>query len=174
MKKTWKNVRPVRVDGDVAYILISNGLESMIDAADVHIVEGWNWTADQSRSGSFYVSGRGGKLHHFLAPNGPGLVDHIDRNTLNNRRSNLRRVTAQENCWNRGKSRRNRSGFKGVCFRRDRGTWLASIRVSGILNKLGTFKTAEQAAFAYDMAARKYFGEFAYLNFPTKFDGVAA
>lgn len=95
-----------------------------------------------------------------------GLADHKNGDTLDNRRSNLRQATAQQNTWNRARASNNTSGFKGVCPRKDRGTWLAAIRYNEKLKKLGTFHSKEAAAMAYDRAARALFGEFAALNFP--------
>jgi hypothetical protein len=58
------------------------------------------------------------------------------------------------------------SRFKGVSLDRNTGKWRATIRVNGKLHWLGSFKEEEAAARAYDEAARKHFGEVAYLNFP--------
>lgn len=102
-------------------------------------------------------------------------VDHIDGNGLNNRRSNLRLATPHQNHANTPKQRGNYSSpYKGVCFDRSRNKWLASINSAflwGIEHKkkyLGRFKDEVEAAEAYDIAALKYFGEFAKLNFPNK------
>jgi len=92
------------------------------------------------------------------------MIDHIDGNGLNNKRTNLRPCTNSQNSANRKKSKRNTSGFKGVCKRSKR--WDAYIRVGGIQIHLGCFDTPEQAAHAYDRKAIEVFGEFARLNFP--------
>jgi len=91
-------------------------------------------------------------------------VDHINGNGLDNRRSNLRIATSQQNNRNRKICNLNTSGFKGV--RLDRNKWRADIRIDGKRKNLGRFVNPEAAAAAYDEAARKYFGEFATLNFP--------
>jgi len=57
------------------------------------------------------------------------------------------------------------SGFKGVTWRKNRRKWLAMIKVDGRQTYVGMFPTAEDAAYAYDDAARKYHGEFARTNF---------
>lgn len=91
------------------------------------------------------------------------IIDHINRNPLDNRKSNLRTCTIQQNVHNteavvgeyKGVSKR--EGVKGD-------KWCAYITSDGVHHWLGTFDTPEQAALAYNEAALKYHGEFAYLN----------
>ena len=99
------------------------------------------------------------------APDGM-VVDHIDGNSLNNRRSNLRICTPRQNTANRAKTRNGTSRFKGVHFcTRDR-KWRAQIGVDGARRFIGDFDDEVEAARAYDRKAAELFGEFAYLNFP--------
>ena len=92
-------------------------------------------------------------------------VDHINGDRLDNRRENLRIVTNWQNQMNRGMTINNSSGYKGVRLRRS-GKWEAQIRVNKKAIFLGRFYDKLDAAHAYDDAAKKYFGEFARLNFP--------
>lgn len=96
------------------------------------------------------------------------ICDHINGDTLDNRRTNLRLSTKRENCRNMGKTRREgtTSEYKGVYWHKLRNKWVASIRVDGKLLFLGYYKDEKQAAKEYDKAALKYFQEFAKLNFP--------
>lgn len=101
-------------------------------------------------------------LHRLLlnAPKGV-QVDHINGNALDNRRSNLRLATLQQNCFNRPKRSDGKySKYKGVGMP----PWSARIKVIGKTILLGTYKTEEDAALAYNEAATKYFGEFARPN----------
>lgn len=97
---------------------------------------------------------------------GKPQVDHIDHNGLNNQKTNLRAATHAENQRNRGKEKGNTSGFKGVSWHKGAGKWQASIRIDGKLVNMGVWETKEEAARAYDRAAKSKHGAFAKLNFP--------
>lgn len=93
-------------------------------------------------------------------------VDHIDRNTLNNQLSNFRLATFSQQMQNRGLFKNNKSGYRGVGWHKGCEKWQARIRVDGKLIHLGYYDDKDDAARAYDAAARIHFGEFAVLNFP--------
>jgi hypothetical protein len=88
------------------------------------------------------------------------------RNGLDNRRSNLRPATPSQNSGNARRPSDNTSGFKGVTFYGRTGRWRAYIGGHLRQRHLGYFRTAEEAARAYDEAAIDTWGEFAHLNFP--------
>jgi hypothetical protein len=95
-------------------------------------------------------------------------IDHRDRCRSNNSGyvSNLRTATFAENNWNRPKYRNNKSGFKGVSFDKLTGRWRAIIRCNKVVHRLGRYETPETAAAAYNEAARRLHGEFAYIVEP--------
>ena len=95
------------------------------------------------------------------APKGK-VIDHINSNTLDNRRENLRVCSQKENMQNL-RSGPNKTGFRGV---NAIGNGFAANIKSGGIRYLGYFKQAEDAARAYDAAAVETFGQFAKLNFP--------
>lgn len=172
-KQTWRyKVRSIRVDGDIAFIPLTRGKVAIIDAADVPLVDGWNWCAVPSTTGGWYAYCSGNKkvrLHQYLKPAPAGFViDHRDRDGLNCRRSNLRFATAKQNAQNKRRPRIGTGAYKGVS--RHGGGWRARIVAENGRLALGTFQTAEMAADAYDRAALELFGEFAVLNFPAKFN----
>lgn len=94
-------------------------------------------------------------------------IDHINRSKLDNRKENLRFVTASQNSINIAKSRKTKSGFKGVfyypwnCKSRP---WQVGIGVNRKYKYIGSYATVEEAAEAYNNAALKYHGEYAFLN----------
>lgn len=91
------------------------------------------------------------------------LIDHINGNRLDNRRANLRLCTSAQNTQHRKTPRTNRTGYKGVCRYGNR--YHASITANGVLYRLGSFLTPEDAAKAYDAKAKEVHGEFAKTNF---------
>ncbi len=108
-------------------------------------------------------------LHRELMGNPEGLVvDHINGDTLDNRRYNLRVCTVKENVRNSA-SQAGTSVYKGVCWDVSKNKWLATIKVDRVPKFLGRFTEELEAAKAYDDAAKQYFGVFARLNLTTTY-----
>lgn len=160
----------------MAEILLTHGLVTVVDDGDYEWLNQWKWFAEKHGQ-TWYVKRRqylgGGRaneksrsvyMHRVIMGEPVGQVDHEDRNGLNNVRLNLRVATVAQNQFNQGKKSNNTSGYKGVSFCKQTGLWAASIGVTGRKVWLGRHLTPEQAAAAYDEAARKYHGEFARLN----------
>lgn len=88
-------------------------------------------------------------------------IDHANGVRDDNRLRNLRVATASQNQANKGMRADNASGVKGVCWDKSRKMWLAGISINGRQKFLGRFAILEQAAAAYEKAAREQFGQFA-------------
>lgn len=89
-------------------------------------------------------------------------LDHINGNVSDNRISNLREASRQENMKNRGLYANNSSGYKGVYFMKSNKRWISAARLNGKNNYLGAFKSALEASNAYQDFAKKHHGEFLY------------
>ena len=104
-------------------------------------------------------------MHRVLLNAPKGLqVDHINHDTLDNRKENLRLVTADQNNCNLRTRSGSLSGFKGVSFHKRIGKFQARIQLAGREIYLGYFTNAEEASEVYKKAAVKYHGEFACLG----------
>lgn len=159
-----------------------NGRFALVDDEDYPILSGFKWFVDGKRNEyvraarKTKMKGENGRVFHFYMhsvilwrPSGM-VIDHINGNGLDNRRSNLRIVTYSQNAANRKININNTVGFRGVSKRKPYGTFQAQIgiRTSDGKHKkiyVGTFKTAKEAAEARDKAASKYQSKFAKLNF---------
>lgn len=162
--------RPIRVEGDVAYVPLTKGYEAVIDAADAPIATGHNWCALESRrrDGSvravYAVRGSSGRLvylHRVLLGPGHEHTDHIDCDGLNNRRSNLRPATAAENQRNMRLRSDSSSGEKGVSWCKREQRWRAFLSSSGQFLSLGYFSTRDAARDAVRTRRVEVHGNFA-------------
>lgn len=164
----------IQIDGDVASIRVFSPTygEHVItfDAVDAPIVALHRWYLHKNLdSQTFYARTRIGsrkvEMQRLLMGFPSCEVDHADRNGLNNRRStNLRLATSSQNKANRGLTKSNKSGFKGVFWDKNRGKWRAEIRYQRVKHYLGQFESPTEAAEAYRAAAQRLFGEFASVN----------
>lgn len=103
-------------------------------------------------------------MHKLLT--GYDFTDHANGNGLDNRRANLRPADKSLNAMNRSSRTGSLSSYKGVSRYKRTGRWFASIKIDGRQQYLGSFDNEQDAARAYDAAARTIFGEFAKPNFP--------
>jgi hypothetical protein len=163
-----RKIRPIRVCGDVAYITLTRGYETVIDAADVPLVDDRNWCAINSgntvyayRMDYSKAKPRAVYLHREIMGQPDGFeVDHKNGDGLANCRKNLRVATKSQNSCNSRISSANTSGFKGVSFYKRNRSWVARIKVNQISKYLGMFDSPEEAHKAYCRASEELHGEF--------------
>jgi hypothetical protein len=157
------------IDGDVTIMKIFNNYsevkcESLIDTVNLKKCRNYKWSITGDGYASCKINGRNIPLHRFVLGMNSGecVCDHINRNRLDNRISNLRICTHSQNILNSGIRKDNTSGYKGVYFHDNK--WQTHIDMGRKRLNIGAFTTAECAALAYNEAAKKLHGEFAYLN----------
>ena len=151
--------------------LTSNLKFALIDDEDLEKVSKLNWHIYDNRKG--YVRAWVGTsrkdrryiyMHHLIM-NTTEMLDHIDGNTFNNQKSNLRFSDDTLNNANSRKRQNTSSIYKGVSFCKLTGLYRTKIKIEGLEYDLGRFYSQEDAARAYNIKARELFGEFARLNF---------
>jgi hypothetical protein len=158
--------RPIRIEGEIAYVPLPDGTEAIIDAEDAELVGKHNWCLNSGYVMTTLPLGSGKYrallLHRLVMGEPEGkMVDHRNGNKLDNRKAFLRPATVAENGSNQGIPRHNTSGRKGVSWHKDLKKWQASIQHEGKKLHLGYFTDLEEAAQAYCQAALKHHGEFA-------------
>ena len=138
----------------------------IIDTTDLNLIKGRKWR----KSHTHVVSGQpskkeGRELTHILLGIDPKddsttIIDHIDGNGMNNRRSNLRICTQAENLRNQRFMSNNTSGFIGVSYDKNRNRYNAEIRMNDKRLHIGRYKTLEEAVYARMIAEKNAFGCF--------------
>lgn len=149
-------------------IKLTQGKVALVDDEDFEYLNQWKWSANKNKN-TFYaqrhkvIEGKNKyiKMHRLIMNTPDNIeVDHIDHNGLNCQRHNMRNCTRSQNSMN--KSPYGKSKYLGVYFIGK--TIIAGITINKKLIYLGSYKSEEDAALAYDIAAKKYHGEFANFN----------
>lgn len=136
------------------YINLTKGKRAIVDEEDYEWVSKHKWTY----ANTGYVKRNTNKdkrtylLHREILKAKKGqIVDHINRNKLDNRRSNLRIASRSQNAFNSILNKRNTSGYRGVCWDKRHNFWVADLQGK----RIGYFKTKIEAALAYEEAVKK-------------------
>ncbi|MGB7581071.1 MAG: AP2/ERF family transcription factor [Sedimentisphaerales bacterium] len=168
--------RKVKYGHPFRKIPLGEGRFTIVEPGDFYQLNRFNWCAKENGPRIYAVRLVGDSnnrtkiisMHREIMGEPAGmLVDHHNRNTLDNRKENLRLATHSQNQFNKGKTtKKTTSRFIGVFFEKQSGRWVARTTVGGKRIWLGRFDDETEAAKAYDEAAKKYHGEFAQLNFP--------
>ncbi len=157
-------------------IPLTQGKFALVDNEDFEWLSQWKWQAQKGRY-TYYAARRipiqSGEqravwIHRQILglKFGDGIEsDHRNNNGLDNRKANLRPCTPRQNQWNRLPRKNVSSKYKGVGWHKDTQKWQAHITYNSEFIWLGLFSNETEAAKAYDVKAKKLFGEFARTNF---------
>lgn len=139
----------------------SNGYEFYFDLEDYDIIKNytWNIATGYVESDSY---GEKTKFHRLVmnCNETEKDVDHINHNTVDNRKGNLRIVTRSQNLMNTRLRKNNTSGIKGVY--RSNNKWIATIQKNKKRKYLGIFDNFDDAVLTRQQAEKKYFGDFRF------------
>jgi len=162
---------PYVLVGDTVQISLCDGTFAVVDASDFHRVAHLRWSPDGNGYAQTRLCHQGKitnpRLHGFLlGEEADGwFVDHVSGCRADCRRANLRRCTRAQNVLNRAVNVSSAFGYKGVRQHKS-GFYFVQIKNRGKQYRVGEYETPEEAGRAYDFLARKFFGEWARLNFP--------
>lgn len=138
---TWKVARPKRPIGSVAGTLHNAGYIHVRANNKKYLAHRLAW---------LYI-------HGYM----PEMIDHINENRSDNRLINLREANRSQNSCNRGKTKHNTSGFKGVSWHKKNKSWQASITIDHKQIALGSYQDFDKACEAVINGRKEYHGEFA-------------
>lgn len=145
---------------------MTNGGNTIIDDEDLEKVIKYKWQKSSSGYATTCIKNGNTMLMHRLVLNVPKekWTHHVNENKLDNRRVNLRICSPKQNHAARGITRHNTSGYKGVCWDKNRNKWMAYISIDNKFKQLGRHDNIIDAAKAYDKKAIEVHGEFAKVN----------
>lgn len=157
-------------------IHLTQGKVALVDDEDFEYLNQFKWCLRGTGLGNFYairafrkskknnITGSISMHRQLMKPEKGYVIDHLDGNTLNNQKTNLRICTQSDNCKNQKMSINNKCGYKGVCQQKNSKKFISQICYNNKKIYLGSFISIIDAARAYNEAAIKYHGEFANLN----------
>jgi len=166
---------PLPPNDEIRYIPLTRGLHAIVDTKNFDCLNQHKWCIQAARHGHTLYAvrrahGRKIFMHREIMQPPPGMVvDHINRNGLDNREANLRNCTRLQNLQNRYWDA-GRSKFRGVHPVGDK--WQANVVYNRRTIYLGLFDDEVEAAKARDRKAYELAGEFAYLNFPDEIERI--
>ncbi len=162
LERTERDKNEIRVIKDYAEVIMNTRkgeeITAIIDIEDIEKVSKYRWGYGNGYAHA-KVDGELTTMHKLLLD--AEVVDHEDRDKLNNRRGNLREADKSKNSMNIGIRNNNASGFTGVGFMKKLNKWRAYIKIDGKDKHLGSFENIDDAVRARLKAEKELFGEFA-------------
>jgi len=154
--------------GDFFYIKLTKNKRAKISKKDVHLVVGYKWqyrSSGKTNGKNGYAQNNHFFMHNLIIKSKKDMVvDHINRDGLDNRRENLRLVSRSENAHN--VIRKNKNGYRGVNFKKNLKIkpYVAQIKKDHKVIHIGCYRTPKEAGMAYNKKAKELFGDVAVLN----------
>lgn len=167
LKQKMKKYNNIQLFDTYGTCFINDDVYFYFDLEDYDKIKNYYWNITENGYIVTKVLNRAILLHRVimnLTEDDYLTVDHINHNTLDNRKYNLRVCTMQKNSFNKGMYSHNTSGVKGVYYDKDRYKWVAQIKINRKPIYLGSYIIFEDAVKARQDAEEKYFGEFSYEN----------
>lgn len=159
-KSMRKNTNSYQVKEDTVIITTVKGETILASLQDIELIKGHCWHVDKKGYAMGGTKHKRFRLHNLIMNPPVGkVVDHINRNRLDNRRCNLRIVSNQENQRNRGLNKNNRSGTNGVYYNKDCKKWVAQITINGRTIYGGLHENMKEAIVKRRSLEEQYYKE---------------
>lgn len=171
LSRTYHDPNEIIIKGTVAEVVLYNQKNqevgrTIINVEDVEKIKGHKWYLSQGYAATI-INGKMVRMSNFImdfTPSREEVIDHKDRDGLNNRKMNFRKCTTQQNSCNKKMQKNNSSGYRGVTWDKANNKWSVAIWINKKSIWLGRFNNKIKAAKAYNKAALIHHGEFACLN----------
>ena len=154
-----------KIENGVGHGRLKNGLSFLFDEDSLEVIENKKWYPSYESGRPYLIDCRGRKMHSFLMDCPKGYeIDHVSLDTLDNRLSNLRICTHQQNQCNQSLQKNNTSGVTGVSWYPPRNKYRARIKIGQHDIHLGYYDTFIEAVQARNVGMECMFGEYGRYN----------
>lgn len=164
--KTSKLNKYIIINDYAIGITTNTNNEFCIDIDDIDKVQKYSWYESDTGYLMSRINNKIVRMHRLImdVKDKNVVVDHINHDTLDNRKNNLRIASSSQNNMNKIKQSNNTSGITGVSWDKRKKKWRAYIKINSEHSELGFYDNFEDAVNARRNAEEKYFGEYSYKN----------